>query len=167
MTRPPKPVAEEIRQRRPFPSREAEALVALFRTTDRIHRLIESVVDPHGITLQQYNVLRILRGAGAEGLPTLTIAERMIERAPGITRLIDRLEARGLVERHRSEEDRRQVVCRISDEGLAVLAALDRPVDDADRRAFEALDASELTRFISLLDRVRAGLPATDAGDAS
>ncbi len=77
----------EIKQRKPFQSRAQEAAIGLLRTADTVRREIASVVEPHGITLQQYNVLRILRGAGALGLPTLEIAARMVEQAPGITRL--------------------------------------------------------------------------------
>ena len=82
----------EIRQNRPFRSRSQEASLGLFRTADLLRRRFHAVLEPKGITQQQYNVLRILRGAGDGGLPTLTIAERMVERTPGITRLLDRLE---------------------------------------------------------------------------
>ncbi|HZJ72423.1 MAG TPA: MarR family transcriptional regulator, partial [Planctomycetota bacterium] len=97
----------EIRQTRPFPSVEAEAVVGLMRTADVVKRGLARVVEPRGLTLQQYNVLRILRGAGPEGLPTLEIAGRMIEQAPGVTRLLDRLEAKNLVQRARCPRDRR------------------------------------------------------------
>src|SRR6478752_1983616 len=88
---------EEIRQTRPFSSPSEEAAVALVRTADLLRRALTAVVDPHDITLQQYNVLRILRGAGVDGLPTLEIASRMVEHAPGVTRLLDRLQGKGLV----------------------------------------------------------------------
>src|SRR6266545_2488093 len=94
-----------------FRTREQEAAVGLLRTTDAIRRHFSAIVEPHGITLQQYNVLRILRGAGKKGLPTLEIAQRMIEQTPGITRLIDRLETKNLVERERGATDRRCVFC--------------------------------------------------------
>src|ERR1700750_2732984 len=94
-----------------FHSREQEATLGLLRTAAAIKRSLAQVIEPHGITPQQYNVLRILRGAGAEGIPTLTIGERMIEQTPGVTRLLDRLEAKGLVARCRGEDDRRQVLC--------------------------------------------------------
>ena len=99
------------------------------------------MVEGHDITLQQYNVLRILRGAGDEGLPTLDIAERMIEHAPGVTRLIDRLEAKGLVRRQRPADDRRQVLCVATAAALALLEQLDAPMDRADREALGMLDA--------------------------
>jgi MarR family transcriptional regulator, organic hydroperoxide resistance regulator len=134
--------------------------VSLMRTSDLIRRAVAAVVDARGITLQQYNVLRILRGAGGEGLPTLEIAERMIEQTPGITRLLDRLEGKRLVRRERCPTDRRQVTCRISEEGLALLAALDAPVAEAERAALSGLTPQQLKQLITLLDRTRNGLHA-------
>ncbi|GIW52002.1 MAG: MarR family transcriptional regulator [Gemmatimonadales bacterium] len=145
----------EIQQRRPFRSRAEEALLALLRTTDRVRSALGRVIESYGITPQQYNVLRILRGAEPEGLRTLAITERLIERAPGITRMIDRLEAKGLVGRERRGEDRRCVHVRITAKGLKLLEALDDPVDRADREAFSCLSRQELATLISLLDRVR------------
>jgi len=136
------------------------ALVALFKAADRVQAFLASVVEPHGITVQQYNVLRILRGAEPTGLPTLTIADRMIERAPGITRMIDRLEARRLVARERRSDDRRCVHCRISAEGLELLRRLDRPVLQGDEIAFAKLTAAERAQLTALLGRVCPG----DAG---
>jgi len=112
-------------------------------------------MEEHGLTLQQYNVLRILRGAGEKGLPTLVIAERMVERTPGITRLIDRLLRKGFVERERPLGDRRQVLCRITPGGLAVLGKLDGPVGDLDDRCLAMLDDEEKSVLIGVLDRVR------------
>ena len=89
-----------------FRSREQQALVGLLRTAEAVKRTLAQVIEPHGITPQQYNVLRILRGAGPDGLPTLTIGERMIEQTPGVTRLIDRLERKGLVTRTPCPRDR-------------------------------------------------------------
>ena len=86
MSSKPGGVAAEIRQRKPFPSVSAEATIGLFRTADMVHTQLEAVLEPRGVTMQQYNVLRILRGAGAGGLPTLEIGERMVERTPGVTR---------------------------------------------------------------------------------
>lgn len=134
--------------------------VSLMRTADLIRRAAALVIEPHGITTQQYNVLRILRGAGSEGLPTLEIAARMIEQTPGITRLLDRLEAKRLVRRERCPRDRRQVTCRISEEGLALLAALDRPVAESERVALAALTPHQLRQLTTLLDRARNGLQA-------
>jgi len=116
---------------------------------------VAAVVEPHDITLQQYNVLRILRGAGKDGLPTLEIAERMIEQTPGITRLIDRLETKALVSRERCPTDRRQVFCRITTDGLALLKALARPIREAEEEALAALSPNQLRQLVTLLDRIR------------
>src|SRR5919206_4977837 len=131
------------------------AYVALLSTADRVRTFFESVCAPFDITGQQYNVLRILRGAEPEGLPTLTIAERVIEKTPGITRMIDRLEAKGLVGREIRPHDRRCVYCRITKKGLKLLELLDGPVSDFNRRAFRVLTDSELERLVTLLAKTR------------
>ena len=134
--------------------------MGLFRTADALKRGIGPVLEPAGITPQQYNVLRILRGASGEGLPTLEIAERMIEHAPGITRLVDRLERKGLVRRRRAARDRRQVRCFITPQGLALLAGLDEPVHKINLRSLEALDGEEIADLIATMDKIREGLRA-------
>jgi MarR family transcriptional regulator, organic hydroperoxide resistance regulator len=150
----------ELKQNRPFKTSTAEAAVSLMRTADLVRRSVSAVVEPHGITVQQYNVLRILRGAGSEGLPTLEIAERMIEQTPGITRLIDRLETKELVLRERCPTDRRQVFCRITRQGLALLEALERPLREAEEEALAALTPTQLRQLVTLLDLTRNGLHA-------
>lgn len=154
----PLSVAQEIKQTRPFRSISQEAVVALLKTSDDLRRATEALLAPHGITLQQYNVLRILRGAGDDGLPTLEIAERMIEKAPGVTRLLDRLEAKKLVRRERCPEDRRQVTCRISDAALSLLARLDKVVNAEDDTLLHPLSQADQRELVRLLDRIRAGL---------
>jgi len=151
----------ELKQNRPFHSRAAEAAVALMRTADMVRRSVAAVVEPHDITTQQYNVLRILRGAGQEGLPTLEIATRMIEETPGITRLIDRLEAKELVSRHRCETDRRQVFCRITRAGMTLLSRLDAPLLAAEEESMGALSKRELGELMALLEKAREALEAT------
>ena len=131
------------------------AYSTLLSTADRVRTLFEAVCAPFDITGQQYNVLRILRGAEPEGLPTLTIAERMIEHAPGITRMIDRLESKGLVEREVRPHDRRCVYCRITAKGLELLKLLDEPVEEANRAAFRGLSAAELEQLVALLVKTR------------
>src|SRR5205823_671963 len=111
----------EIAQRRPFHSVKAEVAVSILRTAALIERHFAQVVARTGVTVQQYNVLRILRGAGEEGLPTLVIRDRMIHAAPGITRLLDKLEKAGLARRERTSPDRRQVFCYITPQGLEML----------------------------------------------
>ncbi|NOT07381.1 MAG: MarR family transcriptional regulator [Gemmatimonadales bacterium] len=153
--RPAPPILGELRQKRPFASKAEEAVVTLFRTTDVIRRAGEAVVAPHGISAQQYNVLRILRGAGRKGLQTLEIAERLVERAPGITRLVDALEKKKLVERERCVEDRRVVWCRITKAGLALLATLDAPVTAHAERTMRKLSAADLNKLTAILDDIR------------
>jgi len=151
-------VQREIQQRKPFASPSQEGTVGLLLTADRVRRALGRIVEPSGITLQQYNVLRILRGAGEEGLPTLDISQRMIEEAPGITRLMDRLEHKRLVRRKRCPSDRRQVLCWITAEGRELLGRLDGPMSAADASALSALSHADLEQMIRILDAVRAGL---------
>ena len=129
--------------------------MGILRTADQVRRHFGRVVEAEQITLPQYNVLRILRGAKGS-LPTLAIAERLIEQTPGISRMLERLEAKGLIERERSQDDRRQVLCRLSRRGRAVLKKLDQPMQEADARGLEMLSAKELDQLISLLERIRA-----------
>lgn len=154
---------EEIRQSKPFQSKSQEAYLALVRTADDSKRYMGQVLEQEGVTLQQYNVLRILRGAGDEGLPTLAVAERMIERTPGVTRLIDRMERKGWVTRERCTQDRRRVWCTITTSGLDLLDRLDVPVGRMDDALGGALSDDETVELIGYLDRMRAHL--SDASD--
>lgn len=148
-------VRDEIKQRKPFPSIEDEGVVTLLRTADTVRRSLSAVAAPYGITLQQYNVLRILRGAGPEGLPTLDVAERMIEPTPGITRLLERLEAKGLVRRERCPRDHRRVLCFLTAGARRVLDALDGPMAREGVRLLRPLGASNTRALIRLLDATR------------
>jgi DNA-binding MarR family transcriptional regulator len=151
------PLQREIRQGKPFRSRGQEVVVALIRTADLVRRVVGRVLEPYDITVQQYNVLRILRGAGEQGLPTLEIGLRMVEHAPGVTRLLDRLETKGLVRRQRCPEDRRQVLCWLTPAGAELVEKLDEPVDSADAEAVAMLGPEDQERLLRLLDAVRAG----------
>ena len=157
---PPKTIAlrDELKQTRPFRSAAAEAAISILRTAALVQRHLSQVVEGEDITIQQYNVLRILRGAGTAGLPTLAIRDRMIEEAAGITRLLDKLETAGFVVRERSTPDRRQVLCRITPEGLRLLTQLDEPIDSANERAIALLSDLEKGTLVDLLGAVRAGL---------
>jgi DNA-binding MarR family transcriptional regulator len=148
-------MATDQKPQEKFRSREQQAVVGLLRTADAIKRSLAHVIEPHGITPQQYNVLRILRGAGPDGLPTLTIGERMLEQTPGVTRLIDRLERKGLVDRTPCPKDRRRVFCQITAKGLELLKELDEPVNRWDAQTVSILPPSEVDSLITLLDRVR------------
>jgi MarR family transcriptional regulator, organic hydroperoxide resistance regulator len=149
-------IKDEIRQSRPFASPADEAVVTLLATADRVRTALAHVTEARGITLQQYNVLRILRGAGLDGLPTLEIAARMIEPSPGITRLLDRLEAKKLVRRVRCPEDRRQVLCHAAEAAHHLLADLEAPMAEAGLRILAHLDRSRTAELVRLLDTVRA-----------
>ncbi|MEI6741166.1 MAG: MarR family winged helix-turn-helix transcriptional regulator [Gemmatimonadaceae bacterium] len=169
-TRDPQPrpvtdVHQELQLTRPFRSESQEATLALMRTASMVTRHLGRVVEPHGLSLSQYNVLRILRGAGGDGLPTLAIRDRLIEEGATITRLVDRLEAAGLVQRDRTQRDRRQVRCRITEAGLRLLATLDPQIDAADQGAMAALPPAERRRLIELLAQVRAGVTAPPCSD--
>jgi DNA-binding MarR family transcriptional regulator len=127
----------------------------LLSTADKIKTQFDKVCAPFDITGQQYNVLRILRGAEPLGLPTLTIADRVIEKTPGITRMIDRLESKGLVAREIRAHDRRCVYCRITKKGLKLLKLLDEPVEEFNRAAFRGLSPKELEQLVALLLKTR------------
>jgi DNA-binding MarR family transcriptional regulator len=147
---------DEIKQTRPFSSPEQEAFLSLGRTWAVLEHAMAEALKPHGITPTQYNVLRILRGAGEAGLCRSEIIERMIARVPDATRLLDRMEAVALVERERSEEDRRFVTTRITAQGLRMLAALDATILELHQRQFAALDETGLRTLIDLLALARA-----------
>lgn len=157
----PSALQREIRQTKPFSSKSQEGILGLLRTADVVRRFLGRVLEPFDVTPQQYNVLRILRGAGCEGLPTLSIGERMLEEAPGVTRLIDRLEAKGLVRRERSPQDRRQVLCWLTPTGKDLVERIDVPMDTADAAALGMLTPEDQTQLIRLLDAVRAGHAGT------
>ncbi len=135
----------------------------MLKTADVLRRSMTSRLEPYEITPQQYNVLRILRGARPEGLPTLSIGERLIEEMPGMTRLLDRLEAKGLVQRKRCEHDRRQVLCYLTEPGERLLAALDPVVSAGEERLSSAITVSEAETLVALLEKVRCGFRGTNS----
>ena len=148
-------VRREIRQSRPFRSVAQEATIALLRTASVVQRVLSRVVEPEGLSLAQYNALRIIGGAGEGGIPTLAVRERMIEEGTPITRLLDRLEAAGLIRRERTLPDRRQVICYVTEQGRRRLARLDPVVDAADEEVVAALGKERLRAFVAALDDIR------------
>jgi DNA-binding MarR family transcriptional regulator len=148
-------IVKELKQKKPFTSLSQEAVVGLLRTADILRRGYYAVVEERGISPQQYNVLRILRGAGPEGLPTLEIANRLLEKSPGITRFVDQLEKVGLLQRRRNPIDRRQVFCVITEEGLDLIGKMDAPVDAWDHGSLAMLSRTELKSLIGTLDQIR------------
>jgi DNA-binding MarR family transcriptional regulator len=146
---------ERNTKRAPHPALEAEVFVSLLRTADALARGAEALLKPHGLSGTQYNVLRILRGAGEKGLACREVGGRLISRDPDITRLLDRMESRGLIARAREAGDRRVVRTRISPEGLRLLAELDEPVRQLHRRQLQHLPEKQLRQLSALLDRAR------------
>ncbi|HEX5242584.1 MAG TPA: MarR family transcriptional regulator [Tepidisphaeraceae bacterium] len=132
---------------------QQEAFLAILSAADALAAELEAVLKEFDLSATQYNVLRILRGAGDEGLPCGRIAERMITRDPDMTRLLDRLEKRGLIERSRDANDRRVVRGRISPAGLRAVAALDEPVIDLHRRQLQGLNKSQMNQLVELLHK--------------
>ncbi|HEY0591131.1 MAG TPA: MarR family transcriptional regulator [Thermoanaerobaculia bacterium] len=146
----------EIKQKRPFSSVQEEAVLALVRTADIVSLPMAEVLREAKLSLSQYNVLRILRGAGAEGLPCGEISDRMVRRDPDLTRLLDRLEARGLVRRARGAADRRIVLASITDEALALLDALDAPMEERIRAELAHVPSGRLRTLLDILEEIRA-----------
>jgi DNA-binding MarR family transcriptional regulator len=147
---------QELKQRRSFASEAQEAAVGVMRTADVLKRHMAGVIEAYGVTMQQYNVLRILRGAHPDSLPTLEIGNRLIEMMPGITRLLDRLEEKGFVRRERDPQDRRLVNCWITQPGLDLLKDMDEPVLLADEEFMKHMSKKDVRALIDLLDRVRS-----------
>ena len=147
----------EIKQQAPFRSREEEAFLNLLRTSALLEHAAASYLKEHGLTLTQYNALRILRGAGPEGLCRHEISKRMIKPVTDATRLLDRMAAAGWVERDREDGDRRFVTARITKRGLDLLAALDAEVTHFHRDRLGHMSEQELAELIRLSGRARAG----------
>ena len=129
----------------------------LLSVSEGMRARIEAPLSERGVTLQQYNVLRVLADADGEGIATLAVASQLLERAPGITRLMDRLERQGLVVRTRGA-DRRQVLCSLSDQGLALVRAVEQTVADARDATLACLNSNEIGALIHFLNRIQSGL---------
>jgi len=151
----PGKILVELSQSKPYHSASTEAFVNIQRTAELHLQQIASLLKDYGISTQQYNVLRILRGAGENGVPCGQIAERMITHDPDITRLVDRLEKMEFAERVRQNEDRRVVRVRATQKALDLLAALDEPVNQLHERQFEKLAEDRRIELISLLEDLR------------
>ena len=150
-------LAEEIKQNKPFTSLQQEVYLSLLRTADELESRVAAVLKPFGISGTQYNVLRILRGAGPEGHRCSAIADRMITREPDITRLLDRMTKAGWISQARDTRDRRVVITRISAQGLKLLKELDKPIAELDRTLMLNLGEKKLKTLLSLLDEARNG----------
>jgi DNA-binding MarR family transcriptional regulator len=151
----PGKLQQELHRNRPFDSVQQEVFLSLVRTADHLVRGFDELFKPYKLSVTQYNVLRILRAAEDEGLPCKKIGERMVTRDPDITRLLDRLEARTLITRHRDTRDRRVVAVRITPAGLQLLKELDKPVLDYHKQQLAHMDEARLTQLIETLEVVR------------
>jgi DNA-binding MarR family transcriptional regulator len=158
-TVPPRPA----RTRRRFDSPEQEAFLNLWRTYDRLRALEEELFGRYGLTPQQYNALRLLRGEHPEKVRTLDLAGRLVSRAPDITRLLDKLEQRGLVERDRPTDNRRVVRIGITAAGLALLRELSEPVRQCHARQLGHLSRKEIQDLTALLRAARLPHEGTDS----
>jgi len=140
---------------RRFDSPQQECYLNLWRSYDRLRMVEDQLFDQHDLTAQQYNALRLLRAEHPAGLPTLALASRLVSHAPDITRLIDRLEQRGLVARQRVAGNRRVVQIGITEEGLSLLKTLDQPVRECHQKQLAHLSSSQLQSLIELLRTAR------------
>jgi DNA-binding MarR family transcriptional regulator len=138
-----------------FDSLEQEAFLNLWRTYDRLRALEEALFSQFDMSAQQYNALRLLRAAYPQSMPTLALGAKLISRAPDMTRLLDKLEARQLVRRERRSENRRVVEVAITDEGLQLLKKLDDPVQACAKEQLGHLGGASLQALIELLHRAR------------
>ncbi len=152
-------LAQEIRQGKPFASREEEAFLNLGRTWEVLLGRLAELLKRYQLTPTQYNMLRILRGAGRDGVTCSEAAERMITAEPDITRLLDRLEGRQLIQRERSRQDRRIVISRITESGLDLLREIEEPASELLRRNLGHVGQRRLVDLIETLEALREAEP--------
>jgi DNA-binding MarR family transcriptional regulator len=150
-------IQAEIKQSKPM-TPEQEVLLTIKRTADAFERRLLEMLKPYGVSPTQYNVLRILRGAGKNGLPCGTIAERMVTRDPDITRLLDRLDKMGFITRERGQKDRRVVTTTITEAGLKLLKQLDKPLLDTGNDLVKNLSKAQMQQLVELLDLARSSV---------
>jgi DNA-binding MarR family transcriptional regulator len=147
---------QEIKQKKPFSSVHEEVVLSVMRTADHVAAPMNEVLRAVELSGSQYNILRILRGSSPDGLPCGEISERMVRRDPDLTRLLDRLDSRGLVTRQRDTRDRRVVLASITDAGLALLAKLDAPIEESIRRTLAHVSQQRLRTVVELLEEIRS-----------
>jgi DNA-binding MarR family transcriptional regulator len=152
----PNDLKDALKQTRPFRSLEQEAMLSIERTAAVLGHSFADALKPYGITPTQYNVLRILRGAGSSGLCRNEVRERLVSQVPDVTRLLDRMEATGLIGRARDGTDRRVVTTRITPAGLELLAKLDEPSAEIHHRQLGHLSQSQLRTLVDLLALARS-----------
>jgi DNA-binding MarR family transcriptional regulator len=150
------PLAVTLKQNRPFVSLQQEAFLSILRTASELSNTADRLLRQFDITQQQYNVLRILRGAGTEGLCRNEISARMVAAAPDMSRLLDRMERTGWIIRERDEDDRRQVSTFITDSGNKLLTIVEDPVHEQTHRLFEGVKSTDLKMLIDVLAQIRS-----------
>src|ERR1700678_984928 len=151
-------LAATLRQKRPFASLEQEVHLSILRTASELSYTVDQFFRPFGITSSQYNVLRILRGAGTDGLCRNEISERMVTATPDMSRLLDRMEKAGWVTRERAEEDRRQVSTHITKSGMELLAKLEKPTGNFVMSLFTGATTRDLKTVLKVNDQIRTKL---------
>jgi DNA-binding MarR family transcriptional regulator len=149
-------LATSIKQRQPFKVPQQELYLSLVKTASDLSHLTDLFLRQFGISQIQYNVLRILRGAGASGLCRNEISSRMITAAPDMSRLLDRMEREGLIHRSRDREDRRQVASVITRKGEVLLEEMEQPLVDFHRRQLEGMTPGKISTLLELLEEIRA-----------
>jgi DNA-binding MarR family transcriptional regulator len=151
-------LAATLKQNRPFVSLEQEVHLSILRTASELSYAVDQFFRPFGITSSQYNVLRILRGAGTDGLCRNEISERMVTATPDMSRLLDRMEKAGWVTRKRAEDDRRQMSTHITKTGMELLARLEKPTGDFVTPLFAGATSRDLKTVLKVNDRIRTKL---------
>jgi DNA-binding MarR family transcriptional regulator len=152
-----KSLKASIKQSKPFKSVKEELLLTLVRTAADIEHQMTQDFRPFGLTTTQYNVLRILRGAGAEGLCRHEVGDRLVRQVPDVTRLLDRMEQAGLIVRERGSMDRRYVSTRLTPQGLALVNRMDAEIDGMQHRYVGHLNEKQMKALLSLLEALREG----------
>jgi DNA-binding MarR family transcriptional regulator len=151
-----KTLRDELKMSKPFKSVEEEALLSIARTAALLEHAGAEALKPFKLTITQYNVLRILRGAGDPGLCRNEVGQRLVTKVPDVTRLLDRMEAAGLIVRQRGGEDRRYVATRVTEKGLKLLDKIDRELPAIHGRQLGHVGQKRLRELIALLEEVRA-----------
>jgi len=149
------PLAVALKQNRPFVSLQQEAFLSILRTASELSHASDKFLREFGISQPQYNVLRILRGAGAEGLCRNEISARMVTATPDMSRLLDRMERSGWITRERDEDDRRQVSTFITDSGRKLLTLMESPINQQTHRLLEGVKSSDLKMLLDVLAQIR------------
>jgi len=147
---------DELKQNKPFANLREEAILNVWRTGDFMARHLQQLLKTRGLSQTQYNVLRILRGSGDQGLPSGEIAGRLLTQDPDVTRLMDRLVKQGLAKRTRLRQDRRVVLAKITPAGLAILAELETPVSELIHGLMAHVKDSQLQTLIAVLEEMRS-----------